>query len=79
MTETQNTQNILSDSFYFFSCLPNTATTSFIGVGAGKCLWGRRIFARILPNLPKRSPKKVTSKQSLACDFGRHFFQIKAG
>ena len=36
----------------------------------------RRIFARILPNLPAKTPEKVTSKK--LCSFGRHIFHIKA-
>jgi len=47
-----------------------------MGVGAGKFLGVRRIFARILPNLPGKTPKKVTSKK-ISCHFGRHFFPIK--
>jgi len=43
-----------------------------IGVGAGKILGVRMIFARILPNLPKKLHKKVTYK-SFLCYFGCHF------
>jgi len=36
--------------------------------------------ARILPNLPEKTPKKLPpKKKSSTYDFGRHFFQIKAG
>jgi len=35
-----------------------------IGVGAGKFLGVRRIFARISANLPEKNPKKMTSKKN---------------
>jgi len=38
----------------------------------------RRIFARILPNLPEKTPKKWPPTKSSSFDFGRHLFQIKA-
>ena len=36
-----------------------------IGVGAGKILGVRMIFARILPNLPEKLHKKVTYKKKV--------------
>ena len=43
-----------------------------IGVGAGKILGVRMIFARILPNLPEKLHKKVTYKKKVfLCYFGR--------
>jgi len=52
-----------------------------VGVGADKLLGVQRNFARILPNLPEKYLKKVTSKRkikSFSCQFERHYFQIKA-
>ena len=50
-----------------------------IGVGAGKVLGVRRIIARILPNLPEKSSKKVTfTKKKHLMWFWAPFFQIKA-
>jgi len=36
-----------------------------IGVGAGKFLGGRRIFAQISANLSEKNPNKMTSKKRL--------------
>jgi len=52
-----------------------------IGVGAGKLLGVRRIFAQISPNLPEKTPKKMTSKKRkkqlhfISC--WAHFFKSK--
>ena len=47
-------------------------------IGVGKFFGLRRIFARILPNLPekKNSIKKWPPKQSSSCYFGRHWASI---
>jgi len=37
-----------------------------IGVGAGKFLGVRRNFAQISTHLPKKNPKKITSKKMTA-------------
>ena len=56
-------------------------TPNTVGVGAGKILGVRRIFAGILPTLPeKKTPKKVKShleKKSSPRHFGRLFFKLK--
>jgi len=41
-----------------FQKIPKSVVVQHIGVGAGKILGVRMIFARILPNLPKNSIKK---------------------
>jgi len=35
-----------------------------IGVGAGKFFGVQRIFVQISPNLPEKTPKKMTSKKT---------------
>jgi len=49
-----------------------------IGIGAGKFLGVRRNFARILSYLPEKYFIKSDLKKSSSCQFGRHYFQIKA-
>ena len=50
--------------------------STYIGVGAGRNFGVLMIFARILPNLPKKLHKKVTYKKVFLCYFGCHFAHI---
>jgi len=56
-----------------FQKIPKSVVVQHIGVGAGKILGVRMIFARILPNLPKNSIKKWPTKKSFLCHFGRRW------
>jgi len=54
--------------------IPKTVVVQqHIGIGAGKFLGVRRIFARILPNLPEKNHEKRPPNKSCSCYFGRHF------
>ena len=46
--------------------------------GSWHILGVRRIFARILLNLPEKNSKKCVLQKNSACDLGRHLFLIKA-
>ena len=60
--------------------IPKTVVVQqHIGIGAGKFLGVRRIFARILPNLPEKKPWKATSKQKLFMLFWAPFLLIFSG
>jgi len=50
--------------------------TPLIGVGAGKFLGVRKIFARISPKLPEKVLGHFLSDFHVI--LGRHFYQIKA-
>jgi len=56
-----------------FQKIPKSVVVQHIGVGAGKILGLRMIFARILPNLPEKLHKKVTFKKKFLCYFERRW------
>ena len=54
-----------SNSTKTFQKIPKSLVVQHMRVGAGKILGVLMIFARILPNLPKKTHKKVTYKKKL--------------
>jgi len=51
----------------FAEIFPKSFNFSFIGAGAGKILGVRRIFVRILPNVPEKTPNKQSDLQKKLC------------
>jgi len=59
--------------------IPKSVVVQHIGAGAGKILGVRMIFALILPNLPEKLHKKVTSKKKVFMLFWVLFLLIFSG
>jgi len=53
--------------------IPKSVVMQHIGVGAGKILGVRMIFARIPPNLPVKLHQKWPTKKRFLCYFGRRW------